>query len=420
MRVGKTRESSTRNAITLVDIGGTKELILVVGVDDTAELSEGKIYASHEFKAPTGSVKGFYDKTSKEIAATRKKAGEGVNVLPFVCVGTPGRFVSGVIQPGSAANLGDDNHEFDAVDPAKEIEKRLGVRVFLGNDAIAQMAHGLKTLLEKRKTRERLRASKVCYIGPGTGTGGGFCKVNEDLSLEFYTDGHIYDILVPGFEGKVAIPFTYDGRAFKANLPYEKTKLEDLLSGRAIRQIAAAMEREVLSQGLTPMFLPALPEFKSLRKKELLWIISHENKDSPLNARFLRETFLQFESPEKAVIKAKPTVRSLFEFEGIILGKLIECIFTGNITKLLETSQWSPKDKKKAAETRNYLIGGSVGTRGIGGKVIQDSALKYLKKKFPAAEFSLYPLIGETANAGAFGTYTFADKKQVLEKIGLS
>ncbi|MCX6695608.1 MAG: hypothetical protein NTU61_04870 [Candidatus Altiarchaeota archaeon] len=404
------------NAITLVDIGGTKELILVVGVDGKGRLVKDRIFSQHEVRTPVGSVRTFYDKTTQAILETQKKAA-GVRVIPIICVGSPGRFVDGMIQPGSAANLGNHPHEFDGVNPKKELEERLNAKVYVGNDAIAQMCHGIETLLEDKENREKLLGRKVCYAGPGTGTGGGFCRVGKDGGILVYTDGHIYDILVPGYDGKVKFPFECDGVKYKAELPYEKTKLEDLLSGRAIRQIACAIERKLIFKGAEPLFLPALPNYGTMHESELKLMLEHNNAESHVTAKFLRETFLQARMETGVIKRAKPVVRKIFEFEGLMLGKLIECVYTGRITKLRDDAQWSAADKSKVEGTRDYLIGGSVGTRGVGGKMIQESSLEYLKKKFPKTKFSLHPLIVETANAGAFGTFVFADHNEVIKQI---
>jgi predicted NBD/HSP70 family sugar kinase len=412
---GKKRKPDA--AVTLVDIGGTKELILVMGVDAKGGLMMDSVLAAYEIRTPVGKVNDFFDKTAKAIILTQTKVTDGVPILPIVCVGTPGRLVKGVIQPGSAANLGSHPHLFDGVKPAKELSDRLGAKVYAGNDAIAQMCYGLETLFTDKAKVKALGGRKVCYIGPGTGTGGGFCTVKKDLTLDIYTDGHIYDILVPGYDGRVVFPFKCDGRELSAELPYERAKLEDLLSGRAIRQIACAIERTVLAKGVKLMFLPAHPDFGFMGSAMLSLAIEHENGNSPITAQFLRETFLKAEAQGGVIQRAKPVVMSIFEFEGMMLGRLIECIHTGNITKYLEDAQWSKRDKGRVKGTADYLIGGSVGTRGVGGRIIQENALEYLRGKFPEVDFRLHPILSGTAYAGAFGAFMFADRKTLVREV---
>ncbi|MCP4049815.1 MAG: hypothetical protein GY730_03820 [bacterium] len=58
------------------------------------------------------------------------------------------------------------------------------------------MAGGIYFLLKNRKNLKLLLNQKVCYIGPGTGLGGGFAKINSTGTPLFNTDGHISDIII--------------------------------------------------------------------------------------------------------------------------------------------------------------------------------------------------------------------------------
>jgi hypothetical protein len=100
-----------------------------------------------------------------------------------------------------------------------------------------------------------------------------------------------------------------------------------------------------------------------------------------------------------------------------MLGKLIECVYTGNITKYLKDAQWPKRDNCKVKGTVDYLIGGSVGTKGTGGKIMREKALEYLGGKFPKTEFSLHPIVSGTAYAGAFGAFMFADRRQIAKEL---
>ena len=53
----------------------------------------------------------------------------------------------------------------------------------------------------------------------------------------------------------------------------------------------------------------------------------------------------------------------------------------------------------------------------MGGRIMQETALKYLRKKFPKTRFSIYPLVTATAHSGALGAFNFADRKEVLREI---
>jgi hypothetical protein len=430
------KASQAEAAVTLVDIGGTKELILVVGVDKKGGLLADEVYARKEIPTPVGKVDFHYDQSVAAVRQVQEAAGRQIKILPLVCVGTPGRMVDGVIQPGSAANLGDMPHDFDGINPQEELQRRLGGRVSVVNDAIAQMGFGLEALFEAGLA-DRLRNRKVCYVGPGTGLGGGFSKVGGDLSLDIYTDGHIYDILIPGYDGKVSFKFECDGDSYSAQLPGDSAKAEDVFSGRAMRQMACAIDRELLQAGKEPMFLPlvegaslkkALAELKlaakgygQLSSDEKLRLLAHDNDRSPVEARFLRERVLQSQSSDAGVLRAKDTAQKLFEFEGLMFGKLIERIYLGEVVKYSPQAQWPPADREKVKGTRDYIIGGSVGTRGEGGRMIQKKALEYLAERFKGVEFNLYPIdpsMVDTANAGALGTYMFADRAAVSAELG--
>ncbi len=405
-------------AVTLVDIGGTKELVLVVGVDGRGGLIGDAVFARREIKTPIGKVGSFYDATVDAVHEAQAKS-RGIRLLPLVCVGTPGRLVDGVIQPGSAANLGDKRHEFDGVNPARELEARLRVKVNVVNDAIAQMGFGLKALFESGKAGE-LRGRKVCYVGPGTGLGGGFCQVRDDLSLDIYTDGHIYDIMLPGFDGRVHMKFKCDGAVYEARLPYERAKAEDLLSGRAVRQLACAMDRELLLGGVKPLFLPLALGRWPVPVSEASALLDHDNEKSPLDARFLREGVLEADGSKADVERARPQARQIFEFEGGMLGRLVECVYNGSVSKYSHEAQWPGRDRRLVSGTVDYVIGGSVGTRGAGGAIIRAKATEYLDGSVPGVGFNFHPIdpgVVDTANAGALGTYMFADRALVLDEL---
>jgi len=405
-------------AVTLVDIGGTKELVLIVGVDGTGGLMGDAVFSRREIKTPVGKVGSFYDATVDAVHEAQAKV-RGVKLLPLVCVGTPGRLVDGIIQPGSAANLGVSRHEFDGVNPARELEERLRVKVNVVNDAIAQMGFGLKALFESGKSDE-LRGRRVCYVGPGTGLGGGFCQVKDDLSLDIYTDGHIYDIMLPGFDGRVHLKFKCDGGDYEARLPYERAKAEDLLSGRAVRQLASAIDRELLLAGVKPLFLPLAMGRWPVPVSEASALLDHDNEKSTLDARFLREGILEADGSKADVSRAQPAARQIFEFEGEMLGRLVESVYHGNVSKYSHEAQWSGKDRRMVSGTADYVIGGSVGTRGAGGTIIREKATEYLGGAVPGVKFSFHPIdpgVVDTANAGALGTYMFADRALVLDEL---
>ncbi|MBM3309019.1 MAG: ROK family protein [Candidatus Altiarchaeales archaeon] len=404
-------------AVTLVDVGGTKEKALVVGVDREGNLLRDVVLYSEEAKTQKG-VKSHYDGLAGLIERVQANAGSGVRVLPIVCVGSPGRFVDGVIQPGSAGNLGTTKHEFDGINPAVELGNRLPAKVFVGNDAVAQMGAALGILLASPETAAKVKGKKLAYIGPGTGLGGGFARVDSEGNITFMTDGHIYDILIPGYEHKNEFNFIVDGKKIKARLPVEALKAEDLLSGRAVRQIACALDRAALKDGLKPVFLPILPGFESFSPREYDRLLDHSNNKEPVGdlAKHINQRALVSDTPE--ALRARPIAEQIVIFQGLMLGKMIELIHQGRIAKFDEkTARWPVEDKEDVKGTTDFIIGGSVLNSGRMGKMALARAREYLKKVFVVG-FTIHHMedidLGEEA---AYGTYNFAGKEEVKKAI---
>ena len=134
---------------------------------------------------------------------------------PHLYISTPGNLIGprhSIISPGSAQNLEHVKGEFDHLDLEALALSVLpkGWIVTIKNDAIAQMIGGLRELIQQ----EKIKPGKLGYIGPGTGLGGGFCNLDSAGNLDFYTDGHIYDIPLTLAQGTIA-------------------RAEDVISGRA-------------------------------------------------------------------------------------------------------------------------------------------------------------------------------------------
>lgn len=129
-------------------------------------------------------------------------------------IGCPGNIKNGIIQPGSANNLSQHIGEFDNLNIRNAINELIdpNIHIQIINDAQLQF-QGIINQLPYPKLND-LKGSTLCYIGPGTGLGGGLATLNniETRTLSFFTDGHIYDIRL-GDNGKTA---------------------EDLISGRAL------------------------------------------------------------------------------------------------------------------------------------------------------------------------------------------
>ena len=123
---------------------------------------------------------------------------EGV-ILPLVSLAHPGRFLpDGHLARGSTLNLGPQPDAFDGRNPARELTQRLDAKVFAENDATAQMRYGLHELLRDPEILAVLLNETVVYLGPGTGLGGGVATISADGAVTTRTDGHLFDVQVPG------------------------------------------------------------------------------------------------------------------------------------------------------------------------------------------------------------------------------
>jgi len=425
---GKSKGKVAEFGLTLVDIGGTKERILVVGVDREGNILRDVVLAEKEIPTPVRNLpvgdKGyFYDTTADVIGAVQSDARNiGVKVLPLVCIGTPGRLVNGRIALGTAGNLG---RSFDNISPEEELSKRLNQDVHAINDAISQMGYGTNELTKIPEIGEKLRHQRVCYIGPGTGLGGGFCRVNEDFSLEYFTDGHIFDIKIPRYTGLIPIEFElpgkYQGKKINEHhrVGIQSRFAEDVLSGRAVRQIACEIDRHLIEHGKEPLFLSLVSGYEHMTERERTKALAHNNNKSPVNAKLIDAEILGKKDLDENRERALPTAEMLARFQGEMMGRLIECIYIGNIEKSTEEAQWSAEDIEKVKGTTNFIIGGSAGTKGEMGRIARETAIGYLRERFPDVEFNLFT-IEQTENAGALGTASFlkrADIMGVIERV---
>ncbi|MCK4881467.1 MAG: hypothetical protein KAS92_00415, partial [Candidatus Omnitrophica bacterium] len=279
--------------------------------------------------------------------------------------------------PGSAANLGINKSDFDGINMDEEFTKRLGVKTVVRNDALAQMGFGLQALLDSEDTRKILTGKKVAYIGPGTGLGGAFGQIDNDGNVEYYTDGHIYDLkiedgmeLVINIEGSETVTIPLTGMA------------EDVFSGRAIQEMQEVINIRETDHGLQPIF-------KGELGGKLLNNILEQKNDEHLEYKIAMQ---------------------IAEFEGEMLGQIVEKVYTGDIKKWNDSADWSDKDRELVKGTVNFVLAGSVATKGEVGRIIKETAETYLKEKYENIGFNLIPLNVESSEAGVLGAVSFVEK----------
>ena len=349
-----------------LDIGGTKTKAGAVAIGSGA-LDAGRIVAAEQMPTPPEPVGRFYDAMAELVRRVRARLGEADGVLlPLVGVAHPGRFLpDGTLARGTTPNLGQVPHQFDGVSPSQELAARLVMRVFAENDAVAQMRFGLDALLRDPRIHPRLVGQTVVYLGPGTVMGGGVARVSADGVVQPVTDGHFFDLQVPGWG---------DGTL----------TAEELFTGSAVaRRIAQA------NVTLPEPILPARGE----RLTELL-------------------------ADPRAPESQRELARTIADEEGDILARLIETIHAGTIVKVrLERAPdgavirhvdepdrvWSHEDRDVVRGATRFMLGGSVGIDPVRGGHIRRRALELLRKRGYGA-IDIFQIPVASADAGLLGS----------------
>lgn len=215
------KNPSLKPGMLSLDIGGTKIAYAIIPINTEGELLNEFLISA---KKPTHKGKENLIKTVIAIVteALHEAEKKGYVLLPIITAGSPGRFIGekhNIVAKDSAANLANFPGEFDNLNLSEMFKEHLPqwCEVIVKNDAIAQFSAGLSEMLKDQNLKTQFLGQKLAYIGPGTGLGGGFCKIDLNGSAEFFTDGHIYDCLIQdqngNFEGAEDI---FSGRAFEA------------------------------------------------------------------------------------------------------------------------------------------------------------------------------------------------------------
>jgi len=328
-----------------VDIGGTKIKAgaVRVGPGDVGTT----VVASQEIATPRAEPAAFYDAVARLVEQVRASAeGDGFAVLPLVAVAHPGRFLhDGLLARGTTPNLGTAPGQFDGCVPAQELQYRLSMPVFAENDAIAQMRFGMDALLRDAAVRSHLLGQTVVYLGPGTGMGGGVARIDHTGEVTVITDGHLFDLRLPGVGDSTLTA-------------------EEVFTGPAIAHEVTRRNRG-LSRPIEPPTAPRIDEI--LRGPE-----------------------------PRASAEQRTEAAQLADAYGDLLALVIATVHSGRIVKVrLETTPdgailrhvdepdraWSAADRAAAREARVFLLGGSVGcSRGLGRR-LQHRALETLRQR---------------------------------------
>lgn len=365
-----------RTVVIGVDIGGTKVKAGAVEVGPHGVTAH--VAASRQAATPRAAPTDFYDAVAGLACGVRDEAGrQGLRVLPLLAAAHPGRFLpDGALARGTTPNLGSAPGEFDGLRPAQELERRLGVVVVAENDAVAQMRFGLDVLLREASVRPRLVGETVIYLGPGTGMGGGVARVDRRGVVTVVTDGHFFDLQVPGY-----------GKGTRT--------AEELFTGPAI---ARAVE-----EANTRLASPIHPATAG----QLDYLLTRP--DAPAAQR--------------------EAAQRIAETQGEILSAIIAAIHAGTVTKVrLETAAggrlirhvdepdraWSAADRETVREARRVILGGFVGcSMGLGGWIRRQALARLHERGLRDVELFQIPV--DSAEAGLLGIVRAIPERQIQE-----
>ncbi len=380
-----------------VDIGGTKIKAGAVEVGPSGLVT--RLIASQEIATPCAVPAVLYDVVAALVRDVRAKAERtGHRVLPLVAVAHPGRFLSdGRLARGTTPNLGAAPGEFDGLHPAQQLSQRLLATVIAENDAVAQMRFGVDVLLGEPAVRPHLLGQTVVYLGPGTGMGGGVAQVSLQGEVTTVTDGHFFDLQIPGFG---------DGTL----------TAEELLTGPAIARDIARRNAHRSS--------PILPATAEQLDRLLADPERSRAHGAPRAEPVVPSDPPVGRNPERAhgrrpwcESKDRAEAERMADAHGDILALLIETIHSGTIVKVrLEPTRdghllrhpdepdraWTAEDRAAVRGARRFLLGGSVGcSAGLGGR-IRHRALEVLRHR-GLADVMIFQIPVVSADAGLLG-----------------
>lgn len=343
-----------------MDIGGTKIKAGAVAVG--AEGATSRVTAALRIPTPEAPPARFYDAVASLIRQVREHAvHEGWTVLPLVGVAHPGRFLpDGRLARGTTPNLGTSPSQFDGLSPAQELQRRLPVRIFACNDAVAQMRFGLEVALRDPALRPDLLGHTVVYLGPGTGMGGGVALVSPEGAVSSATDGHFFDLQVLAYgDGTLTAEELFTGPAIARAVAHANAGLR-----APVHPASAGGLDEALRSGT------ALPEQRACARR--------------IAGEFGERLAGLIETIAAGTIRK---VRLERTSEGALLRRVDE-----------PERAWSADDQTLVRGCRRYLLGGFVGSSTGLGKAIRDQALAQLRRRGLAwAQIIQLPLASDDA-----------------------
>lgn len=347
-----------------VDIGGTK--IKVAAVELAPDGADHRLLIADEVPTPRTTPPVFYDRIADRIRTVRSSAQEaGHDVQPVVSVAHPGRFLpDGTLARATTPNIGTAPGQFDGVNPSAELRRRLHLEVLAENDAISQMRYGLAALLRDPSMRPHLVGETVVYLGPGTGMGGGVARIGRTGTVTPVTDGHLFDMQVPGVG---------DGTL----------TAEEVFTGPAIaRRVTIANE----------MLSPPIEPARGGRLDEILC-----GAAAPASHRQVAERIAdEYGEVLAAIIHAL--------HHGQVAKVRLETLSDGRVLRHVDEPDraWSQADRAVVQGAKRFLFGGFVGSsRGLGTR-IRERALERLAEQ-GITDVMIVPVPATSGDAGVLG-----------------
>lgn len=321
-----------------VDMGGTKidaQLFEVVG---------GRLAEKPTKTFSVATPRGLHP---NKIAMAELVAGAQSYVLDIngtlagIGIGSPGRFSNGVIKPGTATNLEAMAGEFDNVNLQEQYQAAFAMRnavlgatpLFVGNDATAMLAGMMENILTNKMkdtildqfgnevTGINMRNQRVALFGIGTGIGHTIMQVDENGGFKPVTDGHASKLRV---------------------------KVDDA-DWPLVEKAKAALGKDVIRF-----------DDHTVRAEDLFRGPTVEAMAGVANGRDMKDN-----NPEHAAAIA---------FAGKYMARTIALIKSGESEDVEPANGWSEADKKMAAGTNVYLIGGGMGSSPLGAAITEQAA----------------------------------------------
>jgi hypothetical protein len=261
------------------------------------------------------------------------------------------------------------------------------------------MRAGIEALLRDPSAAALLSGQKVGYLGPGTGLGSGYLRVDGRGAIARVLDdgviGHVH-VQAGGDAAPVQLPFS----GLKGTIE-RPNGIGEIVSGTSISAIARELEQRLVAQGQPRPFSPLAEDgrLESVDGKLLNWILEH---------------------PDRAGAQAVKLAEEIADCAGEYLGRVVQRTHDGDLdSRRAEdpVDHWPPPARDFVAGTRHYVLGGSGGTKGVFSERLRAAAARYLETVMPDTQFHFLTVPGVSADAGARGARSLVPAEAVRRAI---